>query len=656
MIENKTEASKLVDRILSEKVSELQNSFSIAGFYSLLDYCIFSQSKMSDLIACDEFKEIIKNEKFTFMLLSSSAYFPIKKKEAVSDSRSGGGDRDLYELMLKSAEQEEETRVFVKGRVEKGETDYDFFSSARPFSNIFSRFKKDPGKEISKDILSFISGKQHFYADRLFSMSKDECFELSSLIASTFGLQADLVLRVIYPPEGAVSEVDLITLYEEKPFLAQALVNRHYPLGWEYTESFIALVTAARIHGIEEDHRLAAGIAQEISGFSDYPCISLAPDVWLSFMACAWEHIDRWEDTSVEMALRARIIAVTSYLLEAPVEVTTPNLVSDISGALIPYHICFRATDEEYFHPVAMLLSRYYDEASPYDAWDRTDKNLSPVDSEYRYDEYMLLIDSCISWRLWDMADCLLSFYILSDYIIRECLPEKRLDLVTRLEVLCDAGCCNNTINTLGAIVKEKPYGSGPYHVYLKRFEIDDVSPIDQFSKMAVRNISMIPEMSNLSEKFSDLIFSAEYLWCANAHKTGVEKADWGSVAIDYFRAVEAEMKWRFLLIANKLKGIDRKMMPNWHSPTGGQINRLILDVSEGRGAGAAEEIVCSVFDVHRDKDLWKEMAAFWKLRNKASHGGQDGFEESDVILLRNKLYSEGLLKRFCAIFGAVAQ
>ncbi len=651
MIENKTEASKLVNRILSEKISELQNSFSIAAFYSLLDYCIFSKSKMSDLIACDEFGEIIKNEKFTFMLLSSSAYFPNKKKEAVSDNRNCGGERDFFDLILKAAEQEEENQFFVKGRIEKGETDYDFFASARPFSNIFSRFKKDPGKEISKDILSFIYGKQHFYSDRLFSMSEDECFELSSLIASTFGLQEDLVLRVIYPPEEAVSEVDLIKLYEEKPFLAQALVNRHYPLGWEYTESFIALVTAARVHGIEEDHRVAAGMAKEIPGFSDYPCISLAPDVWLSFMACAQEHIDRWEDTSVEIALRARVIAVTSYLLEAPVEVTAPNLVSDISGALTPYHICFRAIEEEYFHPVAMLLSRYYDEASPYDAWDRTDKNLSPVDSEYRYDEYMLLIDSCISWRLWDMADNILSFYILSDYILREFLPEKRLDLVARLEVLCGAGCGNNTINTLAAIVKEKPYGAGPYHVYLKRFSVGDVPPIDQFSKMAVRNISIVPEMRNLSEKSSDLFLKAEYLWCSNAHKTGVEKTDWGSVAIDYFRAVEAEMKWRFILIANKLKGVDRKMMPNWDSPTGGQINRLIRDVSEGRHVGVVEEIVCSVFDVNRDKGLWKEMAGFWKLRNKASHGGQDGFDENDVIFLRNKLYSEGLLKRFCTIF-----
>lgn len=252
------------------------------------------------------------------------------------------------------------------------------------------------------------------------------------------------------------------------------------------------------------------------------------------------------------------------------------------------------------------------------------------------------------------MADHILSFYILSDYILRECLPEKRLALAARLEMLCEAGCGNNTINILSSIVKAKPYGAGPYHVYLKRFSAEDVQPIDPFSKMAVRNLSIVPEMRYISEKSGDLLFNAEYLWCSNAHKTGFGKTDWGSIAIDYFRGVETELKLRFHLIEIRLKAADKKIMPNWNAPTGGQINRLIRDVSEGKKVGPAAEIVNSVFNVYKDKELWKEMSSFWELRNKAGHGDRDGFDEKDVMLLRNKLYSEGLLKRFCALFEVV--
>lgn len=256
------------------------------------------------------------------------------------------------------------------------------------------------------------------------------------------------------------------------------------------------------------------------------------------------------------------------------------------------------------------------------------------------------------------MADHVLAFFMLSDYVARGSIEVGRRDFSRRYERLAKAGFGQASREVVLSLCKMGGNQVGAFAVYSKVIELmaagrNDMRSLDPYSVNATRNLSHIESLKYLSNRSSSLLFEAERRWCEESHKIGVENKDWGDVILNYFRAIECELQLRFDSISPVLSRLDRSAMLSWEKPTGGQINRALKNAASGHYSEVFSKVLSSAIPFQKESNLWKEMVEFWNLRNKAAHGGGSGFVEKDVTKLRGMLFNNRILERFCDVFSS---
>lgn len=640
---------------LKQHLAALSESVSPSNFYEFVRFCKFSGTDLTSLLDAEQFVSLLGNADFVRLLIMNMAVWP--EEIATNDApQENQVYFDLKKLALESLEFQRERSAIIRKKLSDNEPVHELFEALRPFSSILNQFSANSADEIVKDIHLFVAGKQHWHDAGVFRISEDEGRILSELVSRSQGISAHAVQQAVFPPDGEVRTDLLETLLEHAPQLVDAVIGRGVIYRWDFSQEFLISVLSAPIHGVPDDPVLTSLLHRSVPGWQGCtPKLIVSPDSWLTFIASSDDYIERWDESPVFEALKSRIAEVIAHILESLCSVLSPNLVSDISGATFPY-LLYDDYDECSFHPVAMILSRFHDESGPYDAWDRSDRELSPVAPERRHPAYLALVDAFCDWHLWIMADHTLAFFMLSDYVARESLDVSRRDFSLRYERLAKAGFGQASREVVLSLCKMGGNQLGSFAAYKKVIELMAVGrnegpELDPHSINATRNLSRIDSLKYLCNRSNSLLFEAERRWCEESHKIGVENKDWGDVILNYFRAIECELQLRFNIVSHDLLRLDSSAMQSWDKPTGGQINNALKNAASGQYSETFSAVLSSVIPFQMDEHLWKEMVELWKLRNKAAHGGGRGFVEKDVTKLRGMLFGKGILERFSYVF-----
>lgn len=634
-------------------LSEINSNRNVIRVHGLLNAIRFYSFPIGELIDSPDFLKLAEDPDLFSVLLSRISVFPESEERPTEKMDLSGISAKIRDLAVRSYERDQERKVLMRGKLGGEAVSYELFESARPLDAIFELMPANPGKEISLFVANIVRDKAHLEEVGIVKVSLDEADKLADLLVRIHGFDKETAINIICPPKDGVDGNLLNKIHNSKEEFLVSIIGKAHFLGWDFNEDAMIAVFCASIKGVDSFKEFRNAIINEV-GVTDnqLPVLSLRPDFWLDFVSDG-DFYEKWlEDISGDLLVK-KIMETVHHLLESPCDVWIGDLVSTISGAMVAF--AWRIEDFVVNpHPAAMILYYFHDELCPYDIWDRTSSSRPVIDLDYRSDHFFQLVDSCISWHFWKLADQVLAFFVISEFVGRSGLYIDRRLFARRLELLISKGFGKTSLECLRFVASVSGARVGSYASYISQFPAEGngaAGELDMAAIQAARNLRGITGIKWLCPQSQKFIQSAEMAWCARAHGAGVDGNEWGSISIDLFRAFETEIQVRYEFV--KSESVIRQEMDRIGTAraTGAQITKLIMKAIKNGSDGDLWKALYRVFPLDRDPAIWGELRALWDKRNTAAHGGA-GISHADMVAIRTRLFEGRVLERFCLIFA----